>query len=149
MGVMIDEPGGDNAPRGVDGALGGGPGIFADPDDLAVLHRDICEKSSLARAVYDAPVCDQEIIRHAAFSSLPRSGRARGPRRGPAPRARSNSVRLNCCTRVLCVLRMPKQGFQEGDSPVLEAFLGSPGANFLVATWVERSHCPLLPSQKA
>src|SRR5256885_1950133 len=45
MGVMIDEPGGDDTPRGVDGALGGGTGIFADPDDLAVLHRDIRDKS--------------------------------------------------------------------------------------------------------
>ena len=85
MGVMIDEPGGDDAPRGVDGALGGGTGIFADPDDLAVLHRDIREKSELARAVYDAPVFDQEIIRHASFSSLPRAVRARGPHRGPSP----------------------------------------------------------------
>ena len=58
MGVMIDEPGGDDTPRGVDGARGGGTGIFADPDDRAVLHRNIREKSERARAVDDAPVCD-------------------------------------------------------------------------------------------
>jgi hypothetical protein len=39
MGVMIDEPGGDDAPRGVDGARGGGTGIFADPDDRVVLYK--------------------------------------------------------------------------------------------------------------
>src|SRR6516225_2958697 len=50
---------------------------------------------------------------------------------------------------VLRVFRMPKQRFQEGDSPVLGTFFGSPGANFLVSTWVERPHCTLPPSQKA
>src|SRR5262249_51710013 len=85
MGVMIDEPGGDHAPRGVDGARGGGPGIFADPDDRAVLHRDLREKSGLARAVDDAPVCDQEIIRLALFSSLPRAVRTPGPRHRTSP----------------------------------------------------------------
>jgi YD repeat-containing protein len=44
----------------------------------------------------------------------------------------TNSVRYKFCRRVLRVLRVPKQGFQEGGSPVLEVFLGSPRVHFLV-----------------
>ena len=61
----------------------------------------------------------------------------------------ANTVRYKFCMHVLRVFRMPKQRFQEGDSPVLWTFFGSPGANFLVSTWVERPHCTLPPSQKA
>src|SRR6516225_4410366 len=60
-----------------------------------------------------------------------------------------NTVRYKFCMHVLRVFRMPKQRFQEGDSPVLWTFFGSPGANFPVSTWVERPHCTLPPSQKA
>src|SRR5216683_8114811 len=60
-----------------------------------------------------------------------------------------NSVRYKFCTRVLRVLRAPKQGFRTGGSPVLGAFWGSPRAHFLVSTLVERPHCLLPPPQKA
>jgi hypothetical protein len=62
---------------------------------------------------------------------------------------RVNSVRLNFCTRVFHVLRVPKQGVQKDGSPVLEVFLGSPRANFLVFTWVERPYCPISTLQNA
>src|SRR5262252_5773444 len=55
---------------------------------------------------------------------------------GDTPMApRGNTVRYKFCMHVLRVFRMPKQRFQEGDSPVLWTFFGSPGANFLVSTW--------------
>ena len=85
MGVMIDKAGRDDPPFGVDRALGGSPGIFADPDDLAVLHRHVRRKCRLARAVDDAPVFNEQIIRHDCFSSLPRSPGAWGRRCGPFP----------------------------------------------------------------
>src|SRR5208282_184291 len=71
MGMMIDEPGCNDAPLGVNRAFGGGAGIFADPDDLAVLDRDIRCKCRLARAVDDAPVFNEQIKRHAYSSLLP------------------------------------------------------------------------------
>src|SRR5205823_11995013 len=54
MGMMIDETWGDDASRGVDRAFGGSAGIFADPDNLPVLHRNIGSKCRLARAVDNA-----------------------------------------------------------------------------------------------
>jgi hypothetical protein len=48
MRVVVDEPGGNDAPLGVDRALGRRTGVFADPDDLAVLDRDIRRKCRLA-----------------------------------------------------------------------------------------------------
>ena len=78
MGVMVDKAGGDDPPFGVDRALGGGAGVFADPDDLAALHRHIRRKSRLARAVHDAPVFNEQIIRHDGFSSLPPAPQERG-----------------------------------------------------------------------
>src|SRR5215831_5328616 len=85
MGVMVDEPGCDDAPLGVDRAFGCGAGIFADPNDLSALNRHIGGKCRLARAIDDASVLDQQIIRHGSFSSLPRSVRARGSRGGRSP----------------------------------------------------------------
>ena len=70
MRVVIDEPGGNHAPLGVDRSLGGGASIFADPNDLAVMDRDIRCKCRLARAVDNAPVFDEQIKRHAYSSSL-------------------------------------------------------------------------------
>ena len=71
MGVMIDEAGCDDAPLRVDRALGGRTGVFANPDDLAVLDCDIRCKCGLARAVDDASVFDEQIKRHAYSSLLP------------------------------------------------------------------------------
>src|SRR5439155_10813636 len=82
MGMMVDKPGRHDAPLGVDRPLGGSAGIFADPDDLAVLYRHIRGKCRLARAVDNAPVLDQQIIRHSSSSSLP-----------PAPTERSGLSR--------------------------------------------------------
>src|SRR5271155_2654802 len=74
MGMMVDEPGCDDAPLGVDRPLGGGTGIFANPDDLAVLHRDIRCKCRLARTVHNAPVFNEQIKRHAYSSLFPPLG---------------------------------------------------------------------------
>jgi len=71
MGVVVDKSGGDDAPLGVDRTFGGGAGIFANSDDLAVLDRNIRGKGRLARAVDHAPVFYEQIIRHAGSSSLP------------------------------------------------------------------------------
>src|SRR5271166_6684240 len=78
MGVVVDTAGCDDAARGVDGTFGGSAGIFADPDDLAILHRDIRGKRRLARAVDNAPVFNEQIKGHAYSSLLP-----------PAPNERS------------------------------------------------------------
>src|SRR5271166_1547090 len=78
MGVVVDKAGCDDAARGVDGTFGGSAGIFADPDNLAVLDRDIRGKCRLARAVDNAPVFNEQIIGHAYSSLLP-----------PAPNERS------------------------------------------------------------
>src|ERR1700746_3104195 len=67
MGMMIDEPRCDDAPLRVDHALGGSAGIFADPDDLSALYRDVRGKCRLARAGDDASVLDEQIIRHFFF----------------------------------------------------------------------------------
>ena len=64
MGMVVDEAGGDDPALGVDPALGGGPGIAADADDLAVGYRHIGDKRRLAGTVDDAPVFDEQIIRH-------------------------------------------------------------------------------------
>ncbi len=61
---MVDETWGDNPSFGVDRALGGGAIGFADPDDLAVLYRDIGLESRLARAVDNTPIPDDQIVRH-------------------------------------------------------------------------------------
>src|SRR6202022_931924 len=82
MGMMIDEARRHDAPLGIDRPLGGSTGIFADPDNLAVLHRNIGGKCRLARAVDNAPVSDEQIIRHSSSSSLP-----------PAPSERSGLSR--------------------------------------------------------
>src|SRR5262249_35439569 len=81
MSVMIDKPGSDNAPLGVDRPFGRCTGVFADPDNPAVLDRDIRGKCRLARAVHDATILDKQIIPHDSFSSLPRPMRARAPSR--------------------------------------------------------------------
>src|SRR5439155_13522127 len=73
MGVMVDEPGRDDAPCSVDRPLGGGAVGFADADDFPVLDGNIRLKRRLARTVYDAPVFNEQIIRH-LFSSLCPSG---------------------------------------------------------------------------
>src|SRR6516225_4592301 len=63
MAVVIDEPGCDDPALGIDRPLGG-PAQFADLGDLAVLDRDIAAERRHSRAVDDAAVTDQEIIRH-------------------------------------------------------------------------------------
>ena len=67
-------PGRDDAPLGVDDALGGGAVVFPDPDDFPLMHRHIGLECRLARAIHDASVLDEQIICHDCFSSLPRSG---------------------------------------------------------------------------
>ncbi len=74
MGMVIDEPRGDDAPVGVDDAFGRGAFIFADPDDFPLMHRHIRLECRLARAIHDASIVDEQVICHDAFSSLPRSG---------------------------------------------------------------------------
>ena len=41
VGVDVDEPGGDDAPGGVDDSRRGGAGELPDGDDAAVLHGDV------------------------------------------------------------------------------------------------------------
>jgi hypothetical protein len=74
MRVVVDEPGRDDAPVGIDDALGRGPLIFPDPDDFPLMHRNIRLECRLTRAIHDASIVDEQVICHDAFSSLPRSG---------------------------------------------------------------------------
>src|SRR5947208_1547985 len=64
MSVMVDKAGRDDAPLGIDRALRGGATVFADPDDPAVLDRDIGLKRRLARTVDHAPVRNEQIECH-------------------------------------------------------------------------------------
>jgi hypothetical protein len=52
VGVQIDEAGGDDEPRAVDGLLGRLIGL-ADGDDAAVAHTDICGVAHSAGAIDD------------------------------------------------------------------------------------------------
>ena len=63
MAVIVDKPRRHHPAGGVDGFLGRAA-QFADFDDLAVLDADIAAKHRHARAVDDAAVFDQQIVRH-------------------------------------------------------------------------------------
>ena len=63
MAVIVDEAGGDDPAVGVDRPRGRAA-QFADLDDLAVLDPDIAAEGRHPRAVDDAAVLDQQIIRH-------------------------------------------------------------------------------------
>src|SRR5437763_225971 len=64
MGVMVDKTRRDDPPGGIDRALGGRAVVFADPDDPAVLDRDIGLKRRLAGTVDHAPVLNEQIECH-------------------------------------------------------------------------------------
>src|SRR5215831_10542831 len=61
--MVVDKARRDGAPLGVDRAFGRAA-QFAELDDLAILDPDIAVKRRHPRAVDDAPVFDQEVIRH-------------------------------------------------------------------------------------
>ncbi len=63
MAMVVDKAGRDDAAGGVDRARGR-PAQFADLGDLAVLDPDIAAERRHARAVDDAAVLDQQVIRH-------------------------------------------------------------------------------------
>src|SRR5260370_29395960 len=63
VAVVVDKPGRDGTAVGVDRPLGR-TAQFADLDDLSVFDRDIAAESRHPRAIDDAAVTDQQIIRH-------------------------------------------------------------------------------------
>src|ERR1700731_2773993 len=63
MAVVVDKPGRDDTARGVDRPRSR-TAQFADFDDLSVFDRDIAAESRHPRAIDDAAVADQQIIRH-------------------------------------------------------------------------------------
>src|SRR5258708_39258987 len=69
--VMVEDPGGDDAPRRIDRPLGGGAVRFADSNDLSVLHGDVGIECRLPRTVDNAPVFNEQIIRHLFSSHWP------------------------------------------------------------------------------
>src|SRR5438067_1410797 len=69
MAVIVDKPRADHPALDIDG-LAGRAGQFAHLDDLAVLDRDIALETRHARAVDDAPIADQYVIRHRCSSSV-------------------------------------------------------------------------------
>ena len=73
MGMVIDKAGCHDPPLGIDRALGGGTGVFADPDNLAILHRNVGGKCRLARAVDNASIFDEQIKRHFFLLAAPPS----------------------------------------------------------------------------
>src|SRR5262249_30233392 len=76
MSVMIDEPRSDDAPLGVDDALGRSAFVLSDADDFPLMHAAMGLEALLARAVPAAAVPDEQIISHNFSSSLPRPVRA-------------------------------------------------------------------------
>src|SRR5215469_5536876 len=85
MRVMIDETRSNDAPVGIDDALGGGAFISADPDDFPLGYCHVRLECRLARAVHDATILDEQIIPHDSFSSLPRPCEPGHHRGGPLP----------------------------------------------------------------
>jgi hypothetical protein len=63
MAMIVDKAGGDDLAADID-HLVGGAGQLAQLGDLAVLDGDVAVKPGHSRTVDDAPVLDQEIIRH-------------------------------------------------------------------------------------
>src|SRR5262249_8344727 len=78
-GVVVDKARRDDPPFGIDRAFCRCTGVFADPDDLAVLDRDIRGKCRLARAVDNAPVLNEQIVCHFFPPRCLRSLRASWP----------------------------------------------------------------------
>src|SRR5204862_3458845 len=68
MRVVVDEAGRDDPAFGIDRPLGGRAIVFADPDNPAVLDRDIGLKRRLPGTVDHAPVLNEQIECH-RFSS--------------------------------------------------------------------------------
>ena len=64
MRVMVDKARRDDAPLGIDRALSSRARIFADPDDFAVLDRDVGLKRRLAGTVDNTPISDQQVECH-------------------------------------------------------------------------------------
>jgi hypothetical protein len=68
MAVVVDESRRYREAVGIDGALRR-TFDFADFDDLAVLHGEVASEGRHPRAIDDAAITDQQVIRH--WSSLP------------------------------------------------------------------------------
>ncbi len=91
MAMIVDKAGGDDAAGGVDRALGRAAQL-ADLGDLAVFDADVALERRHARAVDDAPVLDQQIIRHRYTFLLSEAGRALFRQKCSTPR-RSAALR--------------------------------------------------------
>jgi hypothetical protein len=68
MAMVVDKARRDDPPLSVDRALGGAAQL-PELDDLAVLDPDIAAESRASRAVDNAAVSDQQVIRHGDFLS--------------------------------------------------------------------------------
>jgi MoxR-like ATPase len=66
VGVDVDEPGGNDATLGVDGAPGRRAvvGQITDRDDLVAVDRDVADERVAPRPVDDRPILDHEIMCH-------------------------------------------------------------------------------------
>ena len=65
MGMMVDEPGGDDPPLDVDRSFGGGAGVFANPDDLVVL-----DATSAANAGSPEPSTTRPFLMSRSYAML-------------------------------------------------------------------------------